>query len=252
MNGTHPGVPGAGGRLRGAIGAILVQCILGALLLSGLTVRRGAQETPAMTMLDFTLPPPPTPEPAPKAKPLPHRRPEGAAAPPNLKSRATEVTSPVPAIVPIPQIVVAPQAASGNDASSGNAPVAGPGTGAGGEGNGTGSGGSGTGDGDGGTPLRWIAGSIRESDYPRAALEAGIGGTVYLRFTVGVKGRVTDCIVTRSSGNRDLDETTCRLIVKRFRYKPSLDANGRPYADTVTGEHEWTIYDRPRPEDPGR
>lgn len=243
----HPGVPGTGDRLRGALGAILVQCLLGALLLSGLAVRRGAQQAPALTVLDFALPPPPAIEP--EAKPAQHNRPEGAAAPPNLKSRATEVTSPVPALVPISQIVVAPRAANGSDANSGSALVAGPGTGAGGVGNGTGSGGAGDGDGDGGTPLEWVGGEIKDSDYPRAALRAGIGGTVHLRFTVGVKGRVTDCDVTRSSGNADLDATTCRLIVKRFRYKPSRDADGRPYADIVTGEHEWTIYDRPKPED---
>ncbi|MBC9034029.1 energy transducer TonB [Sphingomonas sp. JC676] len=243
MSGTHPGVPGSRDRLRGAIGALAVQGLLGLLLLSGLAGKSGTVESPAMRMLDFTLPPPP-PTPEPQAKPARSHRPEGAAAPPNLKSRATEVTSPVPAPIPTPQIIVAPIAASGSEASSGNAPVAGPGTGAGGAGNGTGSGGAGDGDGDGGTPLEWIGGRIRDSDYPRAALRAGISGTVHLRFTVGVKGRVTDCTVTRSSGNRDLDETTCRLIQQRFRYKPSRDANGRPYPDTVTGDHEWTLWRR--------
>lgn len=236
--------------MRGAIGALAVQGLLGMLLLSGLAVQGGTSESPAMRVLDFELPPP-APEPQPQAKPAHRPRPEGAAAPPNLKSRATEVTSPLPAPIPTPQIVVAPIAAAGNQASSGNAPVAGPGTGAGGAGNGTGSGGAGNGEGDGGTVLEWIGGRIRDSDYPRAALKAGASGTVHLRFTVGVKGRVTDCTVTRSSGNLDLDETTCRLIQQRFRYKPSRDANGRPYPDVVTGEHEWTLWRRPPPDDPG-
>jgi protein TonB len=136
--------------------------------------------------------------------------------------------------------------AQGSDASSGNAPIAGPGTGAGGTGNGTGSGGRGNGaGGGGGTVLRLIEGDITGRDYPRAAARAGAQGTVGLRFTVGVNGRVTDCQVTRSSGNADLDETTCRLIKKRFRYAPSRDASGRPYADVVTGEQEWVLYDRP-------
>ena len=248
MAGTHPGVPGTRDRLRGAIGAFAVQGVLGLLLLSGLAVRGGSGESPAMRVLQFALPPPP-PAPEPEVKPARHHRPEGAAAPPNLKSRATEVTSPVPAPIPTPQIVVAPIAATGSQASSGNAPVAGPGTGAGGQGTGTGSGGAGNGDGDGGAVLEWIGGRIKDSDYPRAALKAGASGTVYLRFTVGVKGRVTDCIVTRSSGNADLDETTCRLIQQRFRYRPSRDANGRPYPDVVTGEHEWTLWRRPQSDD---
>jgi protein TonB len=123
--------------------------------------------------------------------------------------------------------------------------VAGPGTGAGGAGDGTGSGGRGNGPGGGGgVPLRWIGGRITDADYPRAALKAGASGTVGLRFVVGVNGRVSSCTVTRSSGNRDLDETTCKLIQKRFRYVPSRDAAGRPYADTVTGEHRWDLYER--------
>ncbi|MBO0123988.1 energy transducer TonB, partial [Streptococcus pneumoniae] len=92
-------------------------------------------------------------------------------------------------------------------------------------GTGSGSGGDGNGPGGGGgTVLRLLEGSITGRDYPRAAAEAGASGTVGLRFTVGVNGRVTDCRVTRSSGNADLDETTCKLIKRRFRYAPSRDA----------------------------
>jgi protein TonB len=244
MTGTHPAVPGTGDRLRGAIAAILVQALLGALLLGGLAVQGRMADTPAMRLLQFTLPPPLV-RPEPEKKPAQRQRPKGAAAPPNLKSRATEVTSPV--IGPLPLIPAAPKASTGSDAMSGNAPIAGPGAGAGGTGEGTGSGDAGDGDGagDGGTALRLIEGRLEDSDYPRSAWRAGIAGTVHLRFTVGVDGRVTDCTVTISSGNDDLDETTCRLIQKRFRYRPSLDARGRPYADTVVGAHEWTIYRRP-------
>ncbi|MET0310038.1 MAG: TonB family protein [Sphingomonas sp.] len=248
MHATPPGVPGPRDRLRGAIGALAVQGALGALLLSGLAVRHtDPDERPVTHVLDFALPPLPQPEPEPSS--ARRARAEGAASPPNLKSHATEVTSPAPAPIPTPQIVVAPLASTGSEASSGNAPVAGPGTGAGGAGDGTGSGSAGNGEGDGGTPLEWIGGRIRDSDYPRAALRAGASGTVHLRFTVGVKGRVTDCTVTRSSGNVDLDETTCRLIQQRFRYRPSRDAHGRPYPDVVTGEHEWTLWRRPDPDD---
>jgi protein TonB len=72
-------------------------------------------------------------------------------------------------------------------------------------------------------------------------LKAGIGGTVYMRFVVGTNGRVTDCSVTRSSGNVELDETTCRLIMQRFRYEPTRDAKGRAVPDVVTGEHVWSV-----------
>ena len=89
------------------------------------------------------------------------------------------------------------------------------------------------------THARWISGSIRDSDYPRGAYEVGAGGTVYLRFVVAPNGRVSECRVTRSSGRADLDATTCRLIQKRFRYRPARDARGRPIADVIRGEHLW-------------
>jgi periplasmic protein TonB len=239
------GRAGRGTRIAGVIGALMVQGALAWLLVSGLAVRWSAVPSQAMQLLDFAVPPPPPPEekvPPPRPR---EQKEEGKASPPNLVSRATEVAAPLPVPTP-PPIPAAIQPAQGSDATSGNAPVAGPGTGAGGEGNGSGSGGEGNGPGaGGGTPLRWTGGRIRNSDYPKGALAAGVSGTVGLRFTVGVKGRVTDCVVTRSSGNRELDETTCRLIRERFRYKPSRDARGRPYADTVTGEHVWELWDRP-------
>ncbi len=61
----------------------------------------------------------------------------------------------------------------------------------------------------------------RDSDYPAAAKEALISGTVAVRYVVAVSGRVTECSVTGSSGNAELDQTTCRLIKERFRFKPS-------------------------------
>lgn len=233
-------------RLGGALGALAMVGLFGWLLIGGLTVRLQLNQEPALRLLSFTLPPPPPPEPevAPKPKPQAPKE-EGKASPPNKVSRATEVVAPKPAPTP-PPLPAAPRPAQGSDASSGNAPVAGPGSGAGGMGDGTGSGGRGNGPGGGGgTILRLLKGDITGRDYPKAAAEAGAQGTVAMRFTVGVDGKPSDCRVTRSSGNDDLDETTCRLILKRFRYEPSRDAQGRPYADVVTGEQVWELYDRP-------
>ena len=204
----------------------------------------------------FEVPPEIRPPPPKRAVSARHatRRPRGAAAPPSLRSRATPVVAPPPVIplVAPPLIVVAPVAGIGAEASSGAAPVRGPGTGSGGVGTGTGSGDADTGDGSGGeTPLVHIRGRITDADYPDSAAKLGISGTVHVRFVVGVKGRVTECRVTHTSGNAALDETTCRLIQQRFRYRPTLDAAGRPVADVVVGEHYWEIGERP-PDDPAR
>lgn len=244
--GAQPMISG-GSRLRGTVAAIAVEALLAALLFAGLQPHVRVRDHADADLLSFNVPPPPPP-PAPEpARRRATPKAEGAAAPPNRVSKATELVAPPPPVVlQPPPLVTAPKPAAASDATSGAAPVAGPGTGAGGTGEGTGSGGRGTGQGGGGgVPLRWIGGGITDADYPRAALKAGASGTVGLRFVVGVNGRVSSCTVTRSSGNRDLDETTCKLIQKRFRYVPSKDAAGRPYADTVTGEHRWDLYESP-------
>ena len=221
----------------------LVHALIGYVLLAGLRVTLPIRTDTAPTLFALAPPPPAIAPPAPE-RPRSGRR-EGAAAPANLRAKATELVAPLPIVPPpvAPVVIAAPIAGTGADASAGAAPVPGPGTGAGGVGTGTGSGGAGDGDGAGGgtIPLRWRSGELVDEDLPRWVPE-GFSGTVHLRFTVGVKGRVTDCTVTRSSGLPDLDTMTCRLIVKRLRYRPTLDRNGRPVPDTVTGTQTWTAY----------
>ncbi|HEX7782903.1 MAG TPA: energy transducer TonB [Sphingobium sp.] len=145
--------------------------------------------------------------------------------------------------IPIPSpVVVAPVSGAGDQTSAGNAAVRGPGTGSGGAGNGTGDGDEGYGEGDGGnSPPRWIKGRIRDSDYPKAEAETGVGGTVAVRYAVETDGRATECRVTRSSGSADLDAVTCRLIEQRFRYRPSRTPQGRAVRSIIIENHHWEI-----------
>jgi periplasmic protein TonB len=62
--------------------------------------------------------------------------------------------------------------------------------------------------------------------YPPAALRAEAQGRVVARLTIGADGRVTDCSVTTSSGNSDLDEATCRISLRRVRFTPAKDQSG--------------------------
>ena len=188
-------------------------------------------------------PPPPPPE---KIIPRPAKshRPEGAASPANLRSKATELVVPKPIILPIvppPPVIATLKPGPGSDVTTGAAPIPGPGTGAGGEGNGTGSGRSGNGDGEGGdeTRPRLIKGRFKNKDFPNAEAIIGAGGIVGVRYTVETDGSVTHCMVTRSSGNAVLDATTCRLIELRFRYRPWLDVAGKPVRSTVVHNQEW-------------
>ncbi|MEG3176059.1 TonB family protein [Sphingomonas sp. RB3P16] len=231
-------------RIIGAGGAAALVGLIGYGLVMGLGVdfqRRIADDLTVISVLPES--PPPKPDPVP-AREKAEKRKEGAAAPPNLKSKATEIVAPPPPIVlrQPPPVVVAPIAGVGFERSTGAAPVAGPGTGSGGQGNGTGSGDAGDGDGGGGgTDAELISNELRYRDLPRDIYDSQAAGMVTYHATIGVDGRLSDCRVVKSSGNRALDAATCALALKDVRFRPARDASGRKVADAALFEQEWTV-----------
>lgn len=84
---------------------------------------------------------------------------------------------------------------------------------------------------------------IDDSDYPRRALVEGAEGSVGFRLVIGTNGRVASCELTRSSGNRALDDATCRLITSRARFEAATDEIGARVLGTYTGSVTWEIPD---------
>ena len=239
-----------GERAKSAVAAGALQLLIGYAFVTGLGFDLAPPGGEGLKLFDIAAPPPP---PAVEEPPPPRtssRKPEGAASPANLVAKPTPVVAPLP-VVPLllpPPVIAAPAAGTGGDPSAGASNVPGPGTGAGGEGVGIGSGGRGSGSGGGGggagVRARLLKGRIVNSDYPEAASRAGAVGTVIARFTVRADGRASQCRVTRSSGNADLDATTCRLIEKRFRYAPARDAAGEAMPDVMGWKQEWWLERR--------
>jgi protein TonB len=235
-------------RITAIVGVGLLHGLLGYAFLTGLALDVVRQAGQSLKVFEIVEPPPPPPiePPRPAMKPAPER--EGAAAPPNLKSRPTPVIAPPPTIklnVPTP-IVAAPEATPlppGPDPTAGNASQAGPGWGAGGQGVGTGSGASGFGAGGGGIArgAQHVSGELRNSDYPRTALRMGIEGTVTVRYTIAPDGFAERCVILQTSGSAELDQTTCRLIERRFRYRPARDASGRPVPQDLVKTYDWWL-----------
>lgn len=240
-------------RLLAAIGTVGLQGLLGYALLVGLATRLPVAENPPPRVFELVDVPPPVETLVPP--PLKSRKPAGRAAPPNRKAVPAAIVAP-PIVLPEvpPPLLAALLPGLGADPEAGAAVEPGPGTGSGGTGDGTGSGGAGDGAGDGdGTPSRRIGGRITDADYPRAAGRDGISGMVSLEYTIGIDGRVSDCAVVRSSGSALLDETTCRLVRQRYRYKPARDGQGRKVPDYRGGDHHWIVTESaPPPEVDGR
>jgi protein TonB len=223
-------------------GAIIAVVAIHALLLVMLLNLAGKLDiaAPQSVLRVFDLsapPPPPTPPPPPQQRASPKaRRPQGGAAPANIKSQAAPVAAPVPRIVlPVPVPVTAVKTpAEGTAPTQGAAAVAGPGTGAGGQGNGTGGGsGSGAGSGSGGavSPPQLVTPVLRGRDFPGDLLDQWPRGTpVFLRLRVDAQGYVAECIVDRGTGVAVIDSEMCNLVHQRLRFRPALNRSGQAVA----------------------
>ena len=82
---------------------------------------------------------------------------------------------------------------------------------------------------------------IRPEDYPESALRMREHGRVGFTLEVGADGRVSQCIVTRSSGAAALDSATCRIMRSRARFTPARDSEGNPAESRVEQEAVWTL-----------
>lgn len=206
----------------------LVQLVLGLALLIGLRVPFSRPGEAVERLVEIALPKAPPP-PAP-AQPKPRKAESAPKAAPAVLGGSP---GPGPAHAPpsVTPMIALPSPVAPSGGGSGTGPAAG-------AGHGGGAGGQGSGD-SGGSELEQMAGEITPRDYPRRLREARIGGVVGVLFRVEPTGLVSWCRVTQSSGALELDALTCRLIVQRFRYRPSTDRFGRPVADEVEGEHEW-------------
>lgn len=88
-----------------------------------------------------------------------------------------------------------------------------------------------------GNPGLWAT----TNDYPSVALQQEIEGTSGFSVTVGPDGRVSDCVITQSSGSPELDATTCTNVTRRARFEPALDASGTPTTGKYANRIRWQI-----------
>ena len=222
------------GRAVSAGAAVGVHLLLAWLLLTAWPPQP-APPLPQPKLALFDVPPPPPPLMVPQAAPAPA---PDLPASPAAQPEAAPVIAPEPLVQldapPLPAIAAAAQAGAAVTRASAGSGQGGPGWR------------SGVGSDAGGKAraARLIAGRLSGADFPKRALRRGAGGTVLIRYLVAADGSVGGCTVTSSSGNRLLDEITCRLIEERFRYEPARDALGSPIAETVTGTHIWWTKSR--------
>ena len=229
-----------------ALASTAIVAGIGAMLLLGLQAGPVAQATQALVALDL-LPPRPSPTPSPTPPPPKTKKsaPKGDPGKRNLKNKATQIVAVKPPIliVPPPPVVVATTPANiGNATQSGMSDRPGPGQGAGNYGDGLGGGGDG-GDGDGvaETGPRKIRGRLAFEDLPEDALVPGQEARVAVRYAVETNGSATGCRPVRSSGFPRIDSLACRLIERRYLFRPAKNRAGRPVRSIVEENHTWVL-----------
>jgi TonB family protein len=74
------------------------------------------------------------------------------------------------------------------------------------------------------SPGSWI----KNDDYPMMAIRKGASGLVQFRLDVDPKGKVAGCYILARTSPDEFADTTCRIMTKRARLDPAIDAGGKP------------------------
>lgn len=75
-----------------------------------------------------------------------------------------------------------------------------------------------------GSPGQWMRGT----DYPMSMIRKMQSGIVRFRLMVGEDGAPTACHIQLSTNPEGFDAAVCDALMKRARFKPALDADGKP------------------------
>ncbi len=86
-------------------------------------------------------------------------------------------------------------------------------------------------------PGEWVT----ENDYPSAPLRNGIEGVTRFQLNIDASGNATNCAITDSSGNGELDAATCRLMLQNARFVAARDENGNATTGIWTSSIRWQI-----------
>jgi TonB family protein len=85
---------------------------------------------------------------------------------------------------------------------------------------------------------RWLS----SSDYPEEAVKQATMGTSVARVDVAADGKVTGCAIVLTSGSADLDRATCTAALRRGRFSPAVDPEGKRVKAFTIFPVRWQIF----------
>lgn len=83
----------------------------------------------------------------------------------------------------------------------------------------------------------WVTGS----DYPTKAFFNRSVGVVSFRLDIDETGKVTGCRVLRRTDPDEFEDITCRLLSRRAKMTPALDAQGQPVKTYYVNSVRWIM-----------
>jgi len=79
------------------------------------------------------------------------------------------------------------------------------------------------------------------SEYPPSMIAGGHQGVVNFRMIVDAKGKATACHIQKSTRPQEFDDLVCKSAMKRARFEPALDAEGKPVPSYWHGTVRFVI-----------
>jgi Gram-negative bacterial TonB protein C-terminal len=90
-------------------------------------------------------------------------------------------------------------------------------------------------------PLKPLIRYFSSDDYPAEAVARADDGRSVIMMMIDEKGILKDCLVEETSGIASLDAMTCIVLRDRAKFRPALDAAGRPVRSVLTQTVVWRI-----------
>lgn len=90
-----------------------------------------------------------------------------------------------------------------------------------------------------GNPASWFS----NDDYPDEARRRNEEGRVMLRLKIDPHGVARACAIVSSSGSVILDDATCALAMRRSRFVPARDLEGKAVWGSWTSGIQWRLMD---------
>lgn len=85
------------------------------------------------------------------------------------------------------------------------------------------------------SPENWL----KSSDFPQKMFADGLNDSVNFRLTVDPTGMPTDCSVLTMESKPAFIKATCDTLMKRARFKPALNSQGKPVASIYVNTVIW-------------